>query len=94
MCPFLEGPLEVFCFQGLAKNIYLVDIHRCLAVLHRKKMSNKQNAYSIGKQPVPVRTDITLGIQLPFEKVFNLQKTPQTTFVEGIWIPRERLSFF
>ena len=29
-----------------------------------------------------------LGIQLPFEKVFNLLKTPQTTFLEGIWIPR------
>ena len=30
----------------------------------------------------------SLGIQLPSEKVFNLLKTPKTTFLEGIWIPR------
>ena len=29
----------------------------------------------------------SLGIQLPSEKVFNLLKTHQTTFLEGIWIP-------
>ena len=29
-----------------------------------------------------------LGIQLPSEKVFNLLKTPQTTYLEGICIPR------
>ena len=30
----------------------------------------------------------SLGIQLPSEKAFNLLKTRQTTFLEGIWIPR------
>ena len=30
-----------------------------------------------------------LWIQLPSQKVFNLLKTPQTTFLEGIWILRE-----
>ena len=31
---------------------------------------------------------LPLGIQLPSEKVFNPLKTPETTFLEGIWIPR------
>ena len=35
-----------------------------------------------------VRVCVSLGIQLPSEKVFYLLKTPQTTFLEGIWIPR------
>ena len=31
---------------------------------------------------------LSLGIQIPSKKVFNLLKTPQTTFSEGSWIPR------
>ena len=31
---------------------------------------------------------VSLWIQLASEKVFNLLKTPQTTILEGIWIPR------
>ena len=30
----------------------------------------------------------SLGLQIPSKKVFNLLKTPQSTFLEGIWSPR------
>ena len=33
---------------------------------------------------------LTLWIHIPSEKVFILLKTPQTTFLEGIWIPGVR----
>ena len=32
---------------------------------------------------------IPLGLQIPSKKVFNPQKTPQSTFLEGIWSPRD-----
>ena len=32
----------------------------------------------------------TLGLQIPSKKVFNPLKTPQSTFLEGVWSPREK----
>ena len=31
---------------------------------------------------------LALGLQIPSKKVFNPLKTPQSTFLEGIWSPR------
>ena len=36
---------------------------------------------------------LTLGLQIPSKKVFNPLKTPQSTFLEGIWSLRVSLFF-
>ena len=56
---------------------------------NNKTTTNNQVTITI----ITHQTIPSLWIQLPSEKVFNLinlikRKTPQTTFLEGVWIPR------
>ena len=48
-----------------------------------------KNGWDLKKGGLVEKREFPRDPLLPSENVFKLLKTPQTTFLEGIWIPRE-----